>query len=360
MDKYYIKVAMRNAEKSRGKCSPNPFVGATIVKDGKIVGEGNTQPYGQDHAEIVALKEAKDQAKGATLYVTMEPCCHYGKTPPCTDAIIKAGIKRVVVGILDPNPAVSGMGVQTLKDAGIEVSVGYSEDEINEQLEYYLCYITKKRPFVIWKTALTLDGRYAASDGSSKWISNESSRKYVHRLRSQVDVVLAGVNSVNMDNAMLNARGFRNINQPLRVVLDPTLQINLQSAIVKSAKDFPTLILHHSSDPETIYRLDDMGVEHLQIEGQDDVLDLDLVLDVIYERKLNSILLETGNRLSEAFWHQELVDKCFIFYGNKILGGDKSSLRNYDRGGIDKAVELSKIRFRRLKDNVMVVGYPQY
>lgn len=360
MDKYYIKVAMRNAEKSRGKCSPNPFVGATIVKDGKIVGEGNTQPYGQDHAEIVALKEAGEQARDATLYVTMEPCCHHGKTPPCTDAIIKAGIKRVVVGILDPNPEVSGKGVQTLKDAGIDVSVGYIEEEIQEQLEYYLCCINKKRPFVIWKTALTLDGRYAASDGSSKWISNASSRKFVHRVRSQVDVVLAGVNSVNMDDAMLNARGFKNINQPLRVVLDPNLQINMQSALVKSAQDFPTLIMYHSGDSEIMMRLKDMGVELQQVEGKDDTLDLDAVLEAIYQRNLNSILLETGNKLSESFWQHELIDKCYIFYGNKILGGDKCSLRNIDRGGINEAIELSKIRFRRLGDNVMVVGYPQY
>lgn len=360
MDKYYLKVAMRNAEKSRGKCSPNPFIGATIVKDGKIVGEGNTQPYGQDHAEIVALKEAQEQARYATLYVTMEPCCHYGKTPPCTDAIIKAGIKRVVVGILDPNPDVSGKGVQTLKDAGIEVSVGYIEEEIQEQLEYYLCCINKKRPFVIWKTALTLDGRYAASDGSSKWISNASSRKFVHRIRSQVDVVLAGVNSVNMDDAMLNARGFKNINQPLRVVLDPNLQINMQSALVKSANDFPTLIMYHSGDSETMLRLKDMGVELQQVEGEGDTLNLDAVLEAIYQRNLNSILLETGNKLSESFWQHNLIDKCYIFYGNKILGGDKCSLRNIDRGGINKAVELSKIRFRRLGDNVMVVGYPQY
>lgn len=360
MDKYYMKIAMRNAEKARGKCSPNPFVGAVIVKDGHIIGEGHTQPYGQDHAEIVALKEAKTEAKGATLYVTMEPCSHFGKTPPCADAIIKAGIKRVVIGIIDPNPITSGKGIRKLQEANIQVLSGLLEEEIKEQLEYYLCYTTKHRPFVIWKCALTLDGRYAASDGSSKWITNPASRKYVHRLRSKVDAVLAGVSSVNIDDAMLNARGLRNINQPLRVVLDPSLKIELNSALVKSAKEFPALIFYSKADEEKIKRLQEMGVTLKKTEHNKDGLELKEVLKELHQMNITSIVLETGNRLSESFWREKLIDKCVVFYGNQILGGDKCILKRYDRRSIDRAINLAKMKVNRLQDNLVITGYPLF
>lgn len=358
MDRYYMKLAMRVAERSRGRCSPNPFVGAVIVNGGKIVAEGNTQPYGYDHAEIVAIKAAGDKCKGSSIYVSMEPCCIYGKTPPCTDAIIKAGIKRVVVGILDPNPLVSGKGIKALQEAGLEVEYGYFAEEITEQLEYYICSVQNRRPFVIWKSALSLDGKYSASDGSSKWISNPASRKHVHKVRSQVDVVLAGIKSVAHDDAMLNARGLRSANQPLRVILDPSLDISLSSKLVASAEDFPAMILYHQADEDKIQALQDKGLQLRRVAGHKDELDLKAVMDVLYEMKLNSVLLETGNRLSEAFWKAKLVDKCMIFYGNMILGGEKSVLRHYDRHNIDRAVKLERIKVKKLQNNILITGYP--
>ncbi|HCM15521.1 MAG: bifunctional diaminohydroxyphosphoribosylaminopyrimidine deaminase/5-amino-6-(5-phosphoribosylamino)uracil reductase RibD [Candidatus Cloacimonadales bacterium] len=358
MDKYYMKLAIRKAEESRGKCSPNPFVGAIIVKDGKTIGEGSTMPYGKDHAEIVALREAGSQAKGATMYVSLEPCCHIGKTPPCTEAIIKSGISRVVVGILDPNPLVAGKGIKALKEAGIEVVCGFFEETINVQLEYYLCYMLKKRPFVIWKTALSLDGKYAASDGSSRWITNPASRRQVHKLRAEVEVVLAGINSVSKDNAMLNVRGLRNVKQPLRVVLDPLLDISEDAMLVKSAQDYPAMIFYHQGEESKLQTLRDAGLKTQKISGHKDELDLYEVMQVLWEMKLYSVLLETGNRLSEAFWKAKLVDKCMIFYGNRILGGDKGSLKAYDRKNIDRAIQLHNVRIRKLQDNVLVCGYP--
>lgn len=349
---------MRAAERSRGKCSPNPFVGALIVNDGKIISEGNTQPYGYDHAEIVAIKKAGGNCKGATMYVSMEPCCHFGKTPPCTDAIIKAGIKRVVVGILDPNPLVSGKGIKTLQEAKIEVEYGFFEEEIREQMEYYLCFVERKRPFVIWKSAVSLDGKYSASDGSSKWISNPASRKFVHKTRSQVEVVLAGIKSVAHDDAMLNVRGLRSAKQPLRVILDPALDISLSSKLVASAQEYPAMILYNQAGESKIKALQDKGLQLRQIAGQKDMLDLKAVMTVLYEMNLYSVLLETGNRLSEAFWKAKLVDKCMLFYGNMILGGDKSVLRHYDRHNIDRAVQLERIKIKRLQDNVLICGYP--
>ena len=213
----------------------------------------------------MAIKAAGDKCKGSTIYVSMEPCCIYGKTPPCTDAIIKAGIKRVVVGILDPNPLVSGKGIKALQEAGLEVEYGYFTEEITEQLEYYICSVEYKRPFVIWKSALSLDGKYSASDGSSKWISNPASRKHVHRVRSQVDVVLAGIKSVAHDDAMLNARGLRSANQPLRVILDPSLDISLSSKLVASAEEFPAMILYHQADEDKIQALQDKGLDRKSV-----------------------------------------------------------------------------------------------
>jgi diaminohydroxyphosphoribosylaminopyrimidine deaminase/5-amino-6-(5-phosphoribosylamino)uracil reductase len=353
-----MKLAIRRAEKSRGKCSPNPFVGAVIVKDGKTIAEGSTMPYGYDHAEVVALKAAGEAARGATMYVSLEPCCHHGKTPPCTDAIIKAGIKRVVVGITDPNPLVAGKGIAALRAAGIAVESGFFEQEIYEQLEYYLCYINKKRPFVIWKMALSLDGKYAASDGSAKWISNPASRRSVHKLRAEVEVVLAGIRSVSKDDAMLNARGLRNAKQPLRLVLDPYLEIDPDSALVRSAREFPAMLMHHGGSADKALLLADRGLKVLKVSGNRDELDLLEVMSVLRDMKLYSVLLETGNRLSEAFWKAKLVDKCMIYYGNQILGGDKSSLKGYDRKSIDRALQLRDIRIRKLQDNALITGYP--
>ncbi len=358
MDKYYLKLAIRVAERSRGKCSPNPFVGTIIVKNGKIIAEGSTQPHGSDHSEIVALRAAGEEARGATMYVSLEPCCHWAKTPPCSDAIIKAGIARVIIGILDPNPAVSGKGIKALRDAGIEVKYGYFEEKIKEQLEYYLCYLKRKRPFVIWKAALTLDGKFAASDGSSRWISNPASRKHVHRVRSEVEVVLAGVKSVSHDDAQLNVRGLRSARQPLRLVLDPYLEISPKAKLVTSAKDFPAMIMYHTADEAKMAALESAGVKLKKMPGHKDELDLHAVMDALYEMKLYSVLLETGNRLSESFWKAKLVDQCMIYYGNQILGGESSIFRNYDRHSIDRAVPLQKIKVKRLQDNVLVTGYP--
>jgi len=358
MDRYYLKLAIRVAERSRGLCSPNPFVGTIIVKDGKTIAEGSTQPYGSDHAELVALKAAGENARGATMYVTLEPCCHFGKTPPCTDAIIKAGIKRVVIGIQDPNPKVAGKGIKALQDAGIEVSSGFFRDEIKEQLEYYLCFMQKNRPFVIWKTALSLDGKYAASDGTSRWISNPASRRHVHKLRSQVEVVLAGVKSVCEDDAMLNSRIAAKVKQPLRLVLDPLLEISLDCRLVKSADSYPTMIMYHEDNPAKLAKLQSAGVMLREVPAHKDEMDLVAVMRELHEMKLYSVLLETGNRLSESFWKQGLVDKCLIFYGNQILGGDKGVLRHFDRKNIDRAVALDRIKVKRLQDNVLISGYP--
>lgn len=359
-DRAFLRQAIKVAERSRGLCSPNPFVGAIVVKHGKVVSEGNTQPYGHDHAEKVALKRAGAQARGATMYVTLEPCCHYGKTPPCTQSIIAAGIKRVVAGIADPNPLVAGKGFQELESAGIEVLYGGFESIIRQQIEYHTCYVQNKRPFVIWKAALSWDGKYAAQDGSARWISNPASRRYTHKVRMQVEAVLAGVRSVMHDNAMLNVRLPKVAKQPLRVLLDPHLDLPLDSAFARSAEQYPSLILYHEAAASRLEALRAIGCELQEIPGSGDCLDLHAALNVLYERNLYSVLLEAGNKLSEAFWQAQLVDKALIFYGNRILGGDKAILRNAPVESINQAITLRDITYKRLGDNILVSGYPVY
>ncbi len=358
MDKYFMRLAIREAEKSRGLCSPNPFVGAVIVKDGKVIAKGRTQAYGFDHAEPDALKKAGKLAKGSTMYVTLEPCCHQGKTPPCTAAIIKAGISRVVAGIADPNPLVSGKGFEILQKAGIEVISGIEADQISKQNEAFICNIVKKRPFVTWKCALSLDGKYAAMDGSSQWISNELSRKMVHRMRANSDVVLAGINSVIKDDAMLNARGVKVSKKALRVVLDPFLDLSPSSRFAQIAVHAPALVFHCTANEEKEARLHAMGIQTSLVPGNADELDLNHVLSELHLRKVSSVFLETGNRLSEAFWRAGLVDKCVIFYGNMVLGGANSCLHGLNLPSISDAITLERVKLTKLGQNIMLTAYP--
>ena len=245
MNLKYLKQAIELAENARGKCSPNPFVGCVIVKDEKILGEGFTQPWGKDHAEVQALKQAGIKAKGSDMYVTLEPCSHYGKTPPCAKAIIKAGVKRVFIGIKDPNPQVSGKGIAMLEEAGVEVKHNLMTSEIRHQLEYFLTYIQNDRPFVFIKSAVSLDGKIADDFGNSKWITNAKSRARVHQLRAEADAVITGVATVNKDDAMLNVRlaGYEDRN-PLRIVLDHDLEINLETKLVKSSPEIKNNYLY--------------------------------------------------------------------------------------------------------------------
>jgi len=355
-----MQLAMREAEKARGHTSPNPFVGAIIVKDGKILAKGRTQSYGSDHAEVDALTKAGAEAKGASMYVTLEPCCHYGKTPPCTKAIIKAGIRKVIIGIEDPNPLVAGKGIEELRTAGIEVVEGVLSEAIRTQNEAFLCHIQKQRPFVIWKAALSLDGKFAANDGSSQWITNEAARSLVHRYRAQSDAVLSGIRSVQKDDAMLNARGIRGAKQPLRVVLDPLLELNPRSRFALCAKDYPGLVFYHSAEAPRAEQLASLGLELVKVAGNESELELNEVMNILHQRGVNTLFLETGNILSEAFLRARLVDKCLIFYGNKIIGGKNAILSGLDLGSIHNAWNLRDTKFKKLGDNLLLSGYPVY
>ncbi|MDD2332702.1 MAG: bifunctional diaminohydroxyphosphoribosylaminopyrimidine deaminase/5-amino-6-(5-phosphoribosylamino)uracil reductase RibD [Candidatus Cloacimonetes bacterium] len=355
-----MKLAIRIAEKSRGRCSPNPFVGAVIVRQDEVLATGNTLSYGSDHAEIVALKKAGKKAKGAVLYVTLEPCSHFGATPPCTEAIIAAGIKEVFIGLQDPNPLVNGKGIARLKQAGIEVETGFEEENIRRQLEWYICHISKQRPFIIWKAALSLDGRFAAEDGSSRWISNQASRNLVHRMRSQVDAIITGINTILTDNPLLNVRTGKAIKQPLRIILDPFLLLPHKTQIAQTAISYPTLVFYNQAQQDQIQALQKQGIKLIRVKGNGKKLSLPEVMAELNLRRITSVMLEAGSELSSSFFKEGLVDKCYIFYGAKLLGGEKTMLDKLGIHSINEAIGLQGITFRRIQDNVLISGYPVY
>ncbi len=356
----FMKQAFRVAEKSRGLCSPNPFVGAVIVQGNDVISTGNTLAYGSHHAEVVALMKAGERARGAEMYVTLEPCSHFGKTPPCADAIISYGIRAVYIGIQDPNPLVAGKGIKRLQDNGIEVNQGFFEKEIRKQLEYYLCRIEKQRPFVIWKAALSLDGKFAAQDGSSRWISCQKSRHQVHLLRQQVDVIITGIKTVMLDDPLLNVRLKKPLKQPLRVVLDPFLEISSKAKISQTAKLFPTLVFcsESYSDDAKKRELKELGLDILSVPGNGSRLDLHRILAILHEMKHYAVLLECGSELSSSFFAENLIDLCKIYYGNKILGGDKTILTQLMIPNIASAKVLSDLSLRAMGEGFMISGYP--
>lgn len=363
MDSYnpkYMLLAIKEAEKARGLCSPNPFVGAVIVKDDVIISKGHTQIYGSHHAEVMAISKAKDKAAGASLYVTLEPCSHYGKTPPCTKAIIESGISTVYVGISDPNPIVSGNGIKTLREHGIEVTDAHFKWQIQRQLESYLHRLKHGRPFVTWKAALSLDGKFAADNGSSKWISCERARLDVHRLRQQSDAIITGINTVLADDPMLNVRLPRTKRHPKRVILDAYLMLPSESQIAQSAMDYPTIVFHGASyDPQKQASLLEMGIKLIEVPSMAEQIDLPAVMVHLHNLGINSLLLECGTALAEAFQKANLIDKYLFYFGPMLLGGQNAILGNLGIPSIDAAIPLTNLQCRKIGKSILVSAYPQ-
>lgn len=364
---YYMRMAMREAEKARGYCSPNPFVGAVIVKDGDVVSKGHTQSYGGDHAEVQAIRKAGTLATGADIYVTLEPCSHHGKTPPCTDAIIKAGISRVFYGIRDPNPLVNptpdgdSPGIEQMRSKGIDVQGGILAERINRQLEAWLCRIVHGRPFVTLKTALSLDGKYAANDGSARWITGAAARRHVHKLRSQADVVLTGIGTVLADDPMLNVRLGRSFHQPIRAVVDSSLRIPQGSKLVQSAREYPVWVFHTgiaSAARQEI--LINAGVRLFKIPSAAGGVDLNAVLRILHRQGCYSILAECGDTLTTALLNARLVDKVIAYISPKLIGGGKTILSGLSRMSIDAAILLQDASFHKMGDDILVSAYPKY
>ncbi len=345
-----MKRALSLAKKAEGLTSPNPLVGAVLVKSGRILAEGYHLRPGLPHAEAIALERAGSKARGSTLYVNLEPCCHLDKrTPPCAQAIIKAGVKRVVIGMIDPNPKVSGKGVELLKKAGMKVQIGLLEEEAKRLNEIYIKHITTGLPFVVLKIAMTLDGKIATETGESKWITSSQSRRYVHRLRSQVDAVLTAIGTVKADDPELTVRLVRGKN-PIRVVIDPELDIPLQAKILRTP---PTTIIFTKKREHPILP-EGVEVEYFNSER----LNLKEAMKRLYQRGITSVLIEGGASLNYHALKDGIVDKVMIFIAPKIIGGSDSVPAV---GGVSTGLQnpwrLRNLKVKRIGEDILIEGY---
>ncbi|MEW6182779.1 MAG: bifunctional diaminohydroxyphosphoribosylaminopyrimidine deaminase/5-amino-6-(5-phosphoribosylamino)uracil reductase RibD [Bacillota bacterium] len=345
-----------------GRTSPNPLVGAVVVNGGRIVGEGYHRKAGLPHAEIEALMAAGEAARGATLYINLEPCCHTGRTGPCTEAIITAGIKRVVAAMADPNPLVAGRGFARLKEAGVEVDTGLLEKEARRLNEYFIKYITTNRPFVISKTAMSLDGKIATVTGDSKWITGEPARDYVHRMRDSSDAVLVGIGTVLKDDPSLTTRLAGGGRDPARIILDSMARMPLESRVFTQESEAPTIIAVTEMAPsERVAALRQAGAEVI-ICGSGTRVALDYLLLELARREIVSILVEGGGTVNASFWQQGLVDKVVWFIAPLVIGGREapgpvggSGIRN-----LSKAVRLADVSIKELGADLCVEGYPVF
>ncbi|MFA6665366.1 MAG: bifunctional diaminohydroxyphosphoribosylaminopyrimidine deaminase/5-amino-6-(5-phosphoribosylamino)uracil reductase RibD [Armatimonadota bacterium] len=315
--KEFMKQALLLAR--RGRTSPNPMVGAVLVKDGAVVGKGYHPKAGMPHAEILALRQAGVRALGADLYVTLEPCCHHGKTPPCADAVIASGVKRVFAAMADPNPLVCGKGFERLRSAGAEVHVGLLEEAAQELNRGFIKRVTCGRPFVLWKAAMTLDGKTACHTGDSRWVTGESARRHVHRIRSLSDAVMVGIGTVLADNPQLTVRACRGQN-PLRVVVDARAETPPSSRVLGDEAE--TIIAVTNSAPiGRVEALRGAGAGIIEVESQAGRVNLTLLLETLAGLGINNMLLESGGRLSASMLKSGLVDRGLIFIAPKIAGG---------------------------------------
>jgi len=360
-DKAYMSQALALAALAKGRTSPNPMVGAVIVKDGKIIGQGWHQKAGLPHAEVYALQEAGDAAHGATLYVTLEPCCHVGRTPACTAAIIAAGIQRVVAAMQDPNPLVAGKGFSRLQEVGIEVEVGLLEEEARCLNEVFIKNKSMHVPFVILKSAATLDGKTAPQKGKGGRITSDESIRIVHELRSRYDAVLTGIGTVLADDTQLTVRLVEDLAyQPIRVVLDYDLRIPLDAKITDISLA-PTIIFTASEENEKMRQLHQKGVKIILLAGEDGHFDLREVLSILYEKGIMSVFLEAGEALNGAFWQAGLVDKIYLFLAPKIAGGVNAPgiIGGTGISSMEDAQRLDIRELRHVGQDWLFIAYPQ-
>ena len=358
----YMKRALELARAAVGRNSPNPSVGAVVVKDGRIIGEGATLPPGEGHAEWVALREAGDAARGADLYTTLEPCCYEGKTPPCTDAILAAGVKRVFASIQDPNPKINGRGVSRLRECGVEVELGQGAQEAEEMYEGFAKFITTGLPFVTAKYAMSLDGKIATFEGDSQWITGTESRRLVHQRRRASDAIMVGINTVLRDNPRLTARddGGDDVGlQPLRVVVDGEGRTPSSAAMLREPGK--TLIATCRASEESATRLAEAGAEILKLPEIDGYVDLGALLQELGRREVVNLLVEGGGTLMGSLFDQGLVDKAWAFIAPKIVGGRDalSPVEGRGAGLISRAMSLRCPQVKLVGDDVLVTGYPE-
>ncbi len=354
-DVQYMQRAVVLAQRGIGRVNPNPLVGAVIVKNGRIIGEGYHECYGMPHAERNALANCREDPRGATMYVTLEPCCHYGKNPPCTEALIGSGIARVFVGSDDPNPLVAGKGLAQLEAAGIEVIRHFCKEDCDAINHIFFHYIRTRMPYCILKTAMTADGKTATRAGLSQWITNEASRRHVHETRNRVAAIMVGIGTVLADDPTLSCR-IENGRNPVRFVCDTNLQIPLDCKLVLTAHEIPTYVAACRMDRRKCEKLEAFGVHVLQLPSEDGHVDLRALIRIIGDMELDSILLEGGSALHEAALRSGIVQHVQIYIAPKIFGGisAKTAVGGLGVSSPEEAYQLSSPSIRRFGDDILL------
>ena len=353
----YMQRAIELSLKGRGYTAPNPMVGCVVVKDGRVIAEGLHEHYGGYHAERNALLSCQEDTGGAELYVTLEPCCHHGKTPPCTDIIIEKQIAKVYVGAMDSNPMVAGKGVRILQDAGITVETGILEEECRQVNEVFFHYMEEGVPFVAMKYAMTLDGKIACENGDSKWVTGEEARSYVQQLRIYYTGIMVGIKTVLADDPLLTCRVEPDCS-PKRIVCDSHLHIPLDCKLVQTAKEVVTYVAYCDGEQEKLQALREAGVRLLHIPAEQGEVDVKKLLQSLTEERIDSILLEGGGTLNASMLRQGLIDRVYAFIAPKLVGGAKA--RSPVEGeGIQKmanAFSLKQTAIQRFGEDLLVTG----
>jgi len=359
---FFMKIAIKEGYKGLGWTSPNPPVGAVLVNplNYEIIAKGYHRKFGYPHAEVEVIKKAGEKAKGAILYVTLEPCSHYGKTPPCTEKILEAGISKVICGIRDPNPIAKG-GLEYLKSKGIGVEVGVLEKEVKILTRFFLSHILRKRPWVIMKVASSLDGKIAVSTGDSKWITGEQARKYAHKLRHICDAIVVGKNTVLKDNPELTCRLFKGKN-PIRIILDTNLDLSPEFKVFNVDEKKKTILVcgeNVNSEKEKI--LAKKGVEIWKLPLKRGKIDLNAVLEKCYENNICSLLIEGGGKVHGSFIEENLVDEIYYIIGPVIIGDKKgiSSIEREPLSSLKEAIFLKDLKIKKLGDSFLFHSYTQ-
>ncbi|MBT9139642.1 MAG: Riboflavin biosynthesis protein RibD [Dehalococcoidia bacterium] len=363
VDQHYMRLALNLAAQGLGSTSPNPMVGAVLVKDGEIIGTGYHQLAGGAHAEIIALEEAGAEADGATLYVTLEPCSHTGRTPPCTERIIAAGIRKVVVSMRDPNPLVNGRGLARLEDAGLKLKTGVLEEKAARLNEAFVKYITVGRPFVTMKAAMTLDGKIATRTKASRWISGQRSREYAHLLRRQHDAIMVGIGTLLADNPRLTVRLPEGGRNPLRVIIDSKARTPLTAVVVAKQPENTLIFVTDSAPEERVAALQASGVTLVRLAPDlKGFVPLPAVMDELSRREIISVLVEGGSNLNYSLLEHGLVDKVNIFIAPLLFGGNgaPSPVGGEGVATVEEAWQVRDIEINRYQADLLITGYLVY
>lgn len=357
-----MQLALDFAASAKGKTNPNPLVGAVLVKDGVIVGSGLHRKAGEPHAEVHAFRMAGEHAEGATLYVTLEPCSHYGKTPPCANLVKESKVSRVVVAMEDPNPQVAGRGIRLLREAGIEVEVGVLEEQARKLNERFIHNMITDKPFVIAKYAMTLDGKLATYSGHSKWITGETSRYHVHQVRNEVDAILVGVGTVLADNPSLTTRlPDRTGKNPIRIILDSHLRTPIDANVTRVAEAKTIIIASLDADEEKKAALESKGVQIVTVTEDESGLSLEEALNHLYTLGITDILVEGGANVNASFIRSGLVNKYLVYIAPKVLGGKNSftPVAGEDVESMMSAVELTFDSVEQYGEDICLTAYPK-